>query len=297
MGGTDVGVRAMACPVKVPPFHVTILAGAAPDQPPPYLHQTQPELAGKQVLIVDDNATNRRILTEQVQFWTMQAHVAATGPEALELTRRQEPFDLAILDMQQAQMDSLTLATEIRKQPGCQALPLVIFSPLGQGYHKNETLDFVTSLTKPIKPAQLHSALIGIVTGHAPRAGRYDRQSQLDPEMGQRHPLRILLAEDNLVNQKVAMRLLQKMGYHADLAANGLEVLEALKLQPYDVILMDVQMPEMDGVQATNHIRKQWPADQQPRIIALTAHGPVRVSAAILERRHGRLPQQANTSG
>jgi len=93
-----------------------------------------------------------------------------------------------------------------------------------------------------------------------------------DTEIGRRHPLRILVAEDNVVNQKVALRFLEKIGYRADVAFNGLEVLDALKRQSYDVILMDGQMPEMDGEQATMEIRKQWPADQQPRIIAMTAN-------------------------
>jgi CheY-like chemotaxis protein/HPt (histidine-containing phosphotransfer) domain-containing protein len=137
-----------------------------------------------------------------------------------------------------------------------------------------EGIDFAAFLTKPIKASQLYNIIIGIFAEQPVKLIEAKADVLFDPQMAQRHPLRILLAEDNVVNQKVTLRLLEKMGYRADLAANGLEVLEALRQtrQAYDVILMDIHMPEMDGAEATRQIRQTWPAPEQPYIIAMTAN-------------------------
>jgi CheY-like chemotaxis protein len=136
-----------------------------------------------------------------------------------------------------------------------------------------ERLKLTAFLTKPIKASQLYSVLGNVFAVETrPRETRDERaKPQFDPEMGKRLPLHILLAEDNAVNQKLALRLLERMGYRADVAANGLEALEALRRQSYDVVLMDVQMPEMDGLEATRIIRQEWPPEQRLRIIAMTA--------------------------
>jgi CheY-like chemotaxis protein/HPt (histidine-containing phosphotransfer) domain-containing protein len=151
-------------------------------------------------------------------------------------------------------------------------LPLVMLTSLGQRENGSNNIDFAAYLTKPIKPSKLYNILTGIFVEQPAPVKKSVPQPQFDRQMGQDHPLRILLAEDNIINQKVTLGILERVGYRADIAANGLEVLESLKRQPYDVVLMDVQMPEMDGVEATRIIRQKWPKDQQPHIVALTAN-------------------------
>ncbi len=230
-------------------------------------------LNGRRVLIVDDNDTNRRILTAQVKGWGMIPRDSASPRQALKWIQKGDPLDIAILDMHMPEMDGLMLASEIRQDRAADALPLILFTSLGRRETGADELGFAAFLTKPIKPSQLYDALVGIFAGKPVAARRPPSQPQkLDPEMAKRHPLRILLAEDNAVNQKLAIRLLAQMGYRADVAANGLEAVESLERQRYDLVLMDVQMPEMDGLEASRQINKQWPRGQRPQIVAMTAN-------------------------
>jgi CheY-like chemotaxis protein len=167
-------------------------------------------------------------------------------------------------------MDGLTLASEIRNLKS--EIPLVMLTSLGRVVEAPPEVSFAAYLTKPIKPSQLYDVLVSIFAGRPVRVREPAARPQFDPQMGQHHPLHILLAEDNVVNQKVALRILERLGYRADVAANGLEVLEALERQSYDVVLMDVQMPEMDGEEATRRIVEGWSEEQRPRIVAMTAH-------------------------
>ena len=232
-----------------------------------------PQLQGKRVLIVDDNPTNRRILTLQLHKWGIQTSDTESPRQALEWLEHGQTFDLAILDMQMPEMDGVTLGSEIRKLRQAQSLPLLLFTSLGRRVSDGSTMNFAATLSKPIKTSQLFDALanvFGLQPANRPRA--LLAKAQLDPEMAKRYPLRILLAEDNTVNQKLALRLLQKLGYRADVASNGMEAVQSVERQSYDVILMDVQMPEMDGLEASRLICAQWPRERRPRIIATTAN-------------------------
>jgi CheY-like chemotaxis protein len=231
-------------------------------------------LSGKRILIVDDNKTNREILQQQTKSLNMIPIGAVSGPAAIELFNQGAIFDLAILDFHMPEMDGLMLAVEIRKLKNGKNLPLILLSSFGYREKTDDFSIFSATLTKPIKSSQLHNALLTVLkkNGSSPEKKPEYIPLQYDVEIGKQHPLRVLLAEDNIINQKVALRTLEKIGYRADIAFNGLEVLDAMKRQVYDIVLMDIQMPEMDGVQATIQIRKEWPQEQQPRIIAVTAN-------------------------
>jgi CheY-like chemotaxis protein len=269
-------------------FHVTIRAKAtdvAPDSP-----AVTDDFAGYRALVVDDNATNRRIVRLQTEAWRLEVRDAASPREALEMIER-EPFDVVILDYQMPDMDGIDLAVAIRRvRP---AVPLVLLSSSGAPSEKVSAAGITTVLQKPVRSASLHQA-IAEALGHAVREDE-------EPPSVPAHRMRILLAEDNEVNQRVAKLILRKLGYpQVDVANNGLEAIAAIEksmeaqvtdaslgpsgrgaflelptpasLGPYDVVLMDVQMPEMDGLEAARVICARWPRNERPALIAMTAH-------------------------
>jgi PAS domain S-box-containing protein len=253
-------------------FHFTIKATAAPSQTRIYLKSSQPELRERRLLIVDDNSANRRILELQAESWGMKPCVASSGQQALEWISRGDLFDVAILDMQMPEMDGLQLATEIRKMRTKSELPMIMLTSVGKRAREDQEENFSVFLTKPIKPSQLYDALIGLFTGNASKRLKPATSKRGFRVLSQQNPLKILLVEDNIVNQKVALRILERMGYRADVAGNGIEAIQALERQHYDVALMDVQMPEMDGLTATREICRRWSRAERPRIIAMTAN-------------------------
>ena len=228
-------------------------------------------------MIVDDNATQRRILMEMLRIWQMRPSCAATGHEALSIllgaAESREPFALVVLDADMPEIDGFELARRIRSSPLLsQTSVIMLISAARQGDPgRCRDLGICAYLTKPLRRADLRTAIAAILSGASPQpAGAI--ASDAVPQRAAL-PLRILLAEDNLVNQRIALGILGKHGHSVVVANNGVEALTALAEQPFDLILMDVQMPEMDGLETAQAIRRreQGGATHIP-IVAMTAH-------------------------
>jgi PAS domain S-box-containing protein len=250
-------------------FHVVMVAVSEQAMPSPSRAPFIPQLAGHRLLVVDDNATNRRILSALAQRWQIECVALERGIDALALIRSGEHFDFAILDMQMPVMDGVMLARRIREIKTVDELPLVLLTSLGQTDPSGDEKLFVRCLSKPAKPIQIFDVLARLASRENATA-----KSQPAPPLPASTVVaqRVLLAEDNSVNQKVALRMLDRLGCRADLAANGLEALEAVRRQDYDIILMDVHMPEMDGLEATRRLRASGDRSSRPWIVALTAN-------------------------
>ena len=267
MGGR---IWAESEPGKGSTFHFTIVADEVEALERAAVDGEQPELAGKRVLIVDDNASNRRLLKLQTERWGMRARDTNSPAVALEWIVQGDPFDVALLDYQMPEMDGIALAREIRAVRGAHAPVLILLSSTGQSLASvHAAAGFAAGLSKPLRLSHLRDRLLETVgdqrdtsAGAVPPVAR---------DVGSPVPLRILLAEDNAINQKVALRLLERLGYGADVVGDGRQALARLDHAAYDVILMDVQMPEMDGLEASRAICARWAASERPRIIAMTA--------------------------
>jgi signal transduction histidine kinase/CheY-like chemotaxis protein len=262
-------------------FHVTFTAGALEPIANPTISPSS-ILKGKRLLVVDDNIINRQILLLQTESWGMSTQLYSSGMallDSLKLNSLEDhtppipAFDLAILDLQMPEMDGLQLALAIREIPEWKMLPLVLLSSSGPqelAVLQQEMLqkEFAVVVTKPIKQAQLYQVILKSL-GLTDLKVEVVQSDIYDACFAERVPFKILLADDNSVNQQVALRLLNRLGYRVDVVANGLEVLASLTRQNYDVILMDVQMPEMDGLEATRKLRSGWA--KHPLVIAMTA--------------------------
>lgn len=223
----------------------------------------------KLALVVDDNETNRHILAHRLSRWGMEVNTAVDGQDALEWLQHNKA-DIAIVDMQMPRLNGVELAQAYKSQNPNSPMPFIMFASVGFSKGDIDMRDlFMARLNKPINNQRLHSLLTRLFEEKPPPT--IVSQKTANPELAGEMPLRILLADDNMINQKVASKMLERLGYKAEVVANGLEVLDAVESAPYDVILMDIQMPMMDGVEATKKIIEKY-GDARPRIIAMTAN-------------------------
>jgi signal transduction histidine kinase/CheY-like chemotaxis protein len=267
MGGR---IWAESEPGKGSTFHFTIVADEVEDLGRAAADGEQPELAGKRVLIVDDNASNRLLLKLQTARWGMRARDTNSPAVALEWIVQGDPFDVALLDYQMPEMDGIALAREIRAVRGAHAPVLILLSSTGQSLASaHADAGFAAGLSKPLRLSHLRDRLLETIGDQ--RDASAGAVAPAARDVGSPVALRILLAEDNAINQKVALRLLERLGYGADVVGDGRQALARLDHAAYDVILMDVQMPEMDGLEASRAICARWAASERPRIIAMTA--------------------------
>jgi PAS domain S-box-containing protein len=258
-------------------FYFTIITDSVPSQPKLYLKGVTPQLSGKKVLIVDDNPTNIKILQTQARFWGMIPKIFDSPVEVLK-SFHLDDYDLAILDLQMPVMNGLSLLEKIRETEKGKNLPVLFLTSIGRKESPEviKRLKISAFLNKPLKPMQLFTILLQILAESQPATQDLKTAEEIwTDKLTAKHPLRILVAEDNVVNQKVAIRMLEKLGFRADVVANGYEALVAVKSIHYDIVLMDLLMPDMDGYEATRIIIRELGDERRPKIIAMTANAMV----------------------
>ena len=254
-------------------FTFTVRAPAAPAA----AQDTRPDqfaIKGKHLLLVDDNETILRILSTVTRRWGLTCDVASSPQQALELLRGTTVYDLAILDYHMPEMDGAALAREIRAIPARAALPLTLFTAVEGAATPGGADDplFAARLTKPLRQSQLFETLNTLFGGQVVQRRTTQRQELTAQQRELRSRLKLLVAEDNPVNMRLVNVMLDKLGYRADTVGSGVEAVQALAQRGYDLVLMDVQMPDMDGVEATRRIRAASKPGTQPYIIAVTAN-------------------------
>lgn len=255
-------------------FHFTIVATPALSPLENETKERTESIKGKRVLVVDDNQATRRAMELQLETYDLRVRSAASGKEALDAIERPGGFDAVLVDVQMPDMDGFAVGAAIRKKFETKNLPIVLCSSSVR-YDEGavpEHLNIAAVLMKPVRQLRLLDTLIAVLSPEDHVANSRYRKGREVQKLSDERPLRILLAEDNVINQRVALAMLARLGYRADVVGNGAEAVGAVNIGEYDVVLMDIQMPEMDGIVATQEIRTTLSKTKQPYIIAMTAN-------------------------
>ncbi|MEP6612455.1 MAG: response regulator [Mucilaginibacter sp.] len=265
MGG---GISVQSKPDKGSTFSFTVMTMPGTKVPEPYVNYNMADIEGARILIVDDNSTNLTILNRQFELWKLQPIPASSGQEALTILSENIEVNLVITDMQMPGMDGIMLADIIRDE--CPSIPIILLSSVEVEFKNNQRQLFVSIMSKPIKQHVLSEQILNALHRQISLTDEKVTRNKLSADFGGKYPFTVLVAEDNPMNQRVIMHILNKMGYQPDLAQNGQEAIEAANQKDYGMILMDMQMPGIDGLEATRVIRQT--VVKQPVIIALTAN-------------------------
>lgn len=253
-------------------FYFSIKAKAVPTQPKIHIKGVLPQMSGKKILIVDDNYTSRRILRILTEGWGMQPSETGSYKEALNWIEGGQDFDIGLIDLHLSEIDGLLFTHKIREKSQGKNFPVIIITSIGAKENDEiiKKLNIVKFIYKPVKQSLLYESILSEFISGAVQIRKSESYVSIDSQLGNKYPLRVLLAEDNTINQKVTTKIMERLGYRIDVVANGLEVLEEVKKIHYDIILMDLHMPEMDGLEATRKLIREY-GKERPVIVALTA--------------------------